>query len=93
MGVISGLVVLGSRGVFRDVSVVISLHFEVEDLGFSIGGLREELVVDKVEDLIAVLVELGLNLGLVSSEEAEVLGALLLLLLLDGGESAPGSSA
>lgn len=92
VGVVAGLVVLSSGGVFGDVSVVVSLHFVVEDLSLGVGSLGDELAVDEVEDFVAVTVELSLNLGLVASEEADVLGALLLFLLLDGGEGAPGSS-
>ena len=93
MGVVSSLVVLSSRGVFGDVSVVVSLHLVVEDLGFSVGGLGDELGVNEVKDLIAVFVELTLNLGFVAAEEADVLGALLFFLLLNGGEGSPGSSS
>ena len=93
MSVVTSLVVLSSGGVFRNVSEVVSLHFVVEDLILGVGGLDEQLAVNEVEDLIAVFVELALNLGLVASEEAEVLGSLLLLLLLNGGKGSPGSSA
>lgn len=93
MGVISGLVVFSSGGVFGDVSVIVSLHFVVEDLSLSIGRLNEKLAVNKVKDLIAVSVELSLNLGFVALEEADVLGSLLFLLLFNGGESSPGGSS
>ncbi len=93
MSVVSGFVVVGSGGVFRDVSVVVSLHFVVEDLGLGVGRLGDELGVNEVEDLIAVSVEFSLDLGLVASEEADVLGALLFLFLLDGRECSPGGSA
>jgi len=93
MGVISSLISLVTGGVFRDVSVVITLHFEVEDLSFGIGSLGDEAGVDEVEDFVAVFVELSLDLVLVASEEADILGSLLLFLLLDGGEGSPGSSS
>ena len=93
LGSVSVFLSLGSGGVFGDVSVVVSLHLVVEDQGLSVGSLGDELAVDEVEDLIAELVEFSLNLGLVGSEETDVLGALLFFLLLDGGECSPGSSS
>lgn len=83
VGIISGLGVGFSAGVLRDVSVVVTLHLVVEDLGFGVVGLSDELVGDQVKDLVAVFVELSLNLLLVALEEVDVLGSLLLLFLLD----------
>ena len=36
MGIISSFIMFSSRGVFRDVSIIISFHFVIEDLSFSI---------------------------------------------------------
>ena len=73
----------GSGGVLGNVSVVISLHFVVEDLGFGVGSLADQFGVDELNDLIAIFVKFGNNLGLVSPEESNVLGSLLLLFLLN----------
>lgn len=73
MGLFAGLVVGGAGGEFGDVPVVVSLHFVVKDLGFGVGGLGDELAVNEIKDLVAVFVELTLNLGFVTSEESEVL--------------------
>lgn len=93
MSVISSFIVISTAGVFRDVSVVISLHFVVEDQSFGVGSLGDKLAVDEVENFVAVAVEFSLDLVLVASEETDILGSLLFLLLFDGGKGSPGSSA
>jgi len=80
---------LGSR-VFGDVSEVISLHFQVENLRFGCGGLLDEMVIQQIQDILTVLGELILELLLVVLDEGEVAGILSLLLLLDGGDGPPG---
>ena len=93
MSVVSGLISLFTGGVFRDVSVVISLHFVVEDLGLGVGSLGDKAGVDQVEDFVAVFIELSLDLALVASEETDILGSLLFLLLFNGGKGSPGGSS
>jgi hypothetical protein len=62
----------------------------VEDLGLARLGLGDEGVVEDVEDILADLLELGLDLLAVFTDGANVLlGALGLLLLLDRGNDAP----
>lgn len=46
--------------------------------------LRDEVVVEKLEDIVAEVGEFALNLLLVILEEVDVLGSLGLLLLLNG---------
>jgi hypothetical protein len=65
-------------------------HLVVEDLGLARLGLGDEGVVEDVEDILADLLELGLDLLSVVADGANVLlGALGLLLLLDRGDDAP----
>ena len=62
----------------------------VEDLGLAGLGLGDERLVEDVEDILADLLELGLDLLAVVADGANVLlGALGLLLLLDRGDDAP----
>jgi hypothetical protein len=65
-------------------------HLVVEDLGLARLGLGDEGLVEDVEDILADLLELGLDLLAVVADGANVLlGALGLLLLLDRGDDAP----
>jgi hypothetical protein len=65
-------------------------HLVVEDLGLARLGLGNEGVVEDVEDILADLLKLGLNLLAVVADGADVLlRALGLLLLLDGRNDAP----
>jgi len=62
----------------------------VEDLGLAGLGLGNERLVEDVEDILADLLELGLDLLAVVADGANVLlRALGLLLLLDRGDDAP----
>jgi hypothetical protein len=65
-------------------------HLVVKDLGLARLGLGDEGVVEDVEDILADLLKLGLNLLAVVADGADVLlRALGLLLLLDGRNDAP----
>jgi hypothetical protein len=65
-------------------------HLVVEDLGLARLGLGDERVVEDVEDILADLLELRLDLLAVVADGAEVLlRALGVLLLLDGRNDAP----
>jgi hypothetical protein len=62
----------------------------VEDLALARLGLGDQRVVKDVEDILADLLELGLDLLAVVADDGNVLvGTLLLLLLLDRGDDAP----
>jgi hypothetical protein len=65
-------------------------HLVVEDLGLARLGLGDEGLVENVEDILAHLLELRLDLLAVVADGADVLlGALGLLLLLNRGDDAP----
>lgn len=71
-----------------------NIHLVVEDLGLSGLGLGNEGLVKDVEDILADLLELELDLLAVLADDGDVLlRALLLLLLLDRGNDAPGCTA
>ena len=62
----------------------------VEDLGLARLGLGDQGVVKDVENILADLLELGLNLLAVFTNDANVLVRTpLLLLLFYGGDDAP----
>jgi len=66
----------------------------VEDLGLARLRLWNEGLVKDVKDILADLLKLELDLLTVLADDANVLvGSLLLLLLLDGGDDAPGGTA
>jgi len=69
-------------------------HLVVEDLGLARLGLGDKRVVEDVEDILADLLELRLDLLSVVADGANVLlGAFGLLLLLDRGDDAPGRTS
>ena len=62
----------------------------VEDLALARLGLGDQGVVEDIENILADLLELGLDLLAVVADDGNVLvGTLLLLLLLDRGDDAP----
>ena len=66
----------------------------VEDLALASLGLGDEALVKNVEDILADLLKLKLDLLAVLADDANVLlGALGLLLLLDAGDDAPGGTS
>ena len=70
------------------------VHLVVEDLALASLGLGDKALVKNVEDILADLLELELDLLAVLADDTDVLvGALGLLLLLDAGDDAPGSTA
>mmetsp|Transcript_15504 Transcript_15504/g.41572 ORF Transcript_15504/g.41572 Transcript_15504/m.41572 type:complete len:326 (-) Transcript_15504:6-983(-) len=84
-----GLLVHAELG---EVTVVVALHLEVENLGLSGGGLADKVVVEEREDLVADFVELSLNGLTVVLDDLELhgIGVLGALLGLDGGDDAEG---
>ena len=67
-----------------------NVHLVVEDLGLSGLGLGDQGLIKDVKDILADLLELGLDLLAVITDGGNVLlGSLGLLLLLDRGDNAP----
>lgn len=66
----------------------------VKDLALASLSLGDEALIENVEDILADLLELKLDLLAVLADDANVLvGTLGLLLLLDAGNDAPGGTA
>lgn len=66
----------------------------VEDLGLPGRGVGDQAVIQHIEDVLADLLELGLDLGTVLLDGGDVLvRALGLFLLLDRGDDAPRGTA
>ena len=78
------------------VSVVVALHFLVEDLGLFVLGALDE-AFKQLENIVTEAAQLILDSLLVLFDEVDVLavalGLLVVLVLLDVRERAPGSSA
>jgi len=73
---------------------LINIHLVVENLGLARLCLWNEGLVEDVKNILADLLKLELDLLAVLADDANVLvGALLLLLLLDGGDDAPRGTA
>lgn len=71
-----------------------NVHLVVENLGLAGGGVGDEALVQDIENILADLLELELDLAAVLLDGGDVLvRALGLLLLLDGGDDAPRGTA
>ena len=79
-----------SLGVLSDVAVVVTDHLDEESLGLAVTGLGEDLVVDHVDDSLAIILEFRLNTVLVSGKGVTEFG--VLGVLLDGSNSAASGS-
>nr|GLL39222.1 Os04g0462550 [Ipomoea trifida] len=78
--VLSGLFSLGSGLELSQVSVVITLHLQIENLGVAGVSGADEFGVEELEDAVA-------------DRGDVVVVAAALLLLLDGGDDTPGGTA
>lgn len=66
----------------------------VENLRLARLGLWDQGLIQDIKDILADLLEFGLNLLAVGSDGLNMLvGAFGFLLLLDGGDNAPGSTS
>jgi hypothetical protein len=73
---------------------ILNVHLVVENLGLARGGVGDKRLVQDVEDILADLLQLELNLGTVLLNGGDMLvGTLGLLLLLNGGDDAPRGTA
>ena len=59
------LLEVGSFCVFSDVAVVVSDHLDEESLRLAVARLGKHMVLDHVDDTLAVALEFGLDAGLV----------------------------
>jgi len=86
-GVLGGVEV-GALGVLSLVAVVVTDHLDEEALGLPVAGFAEDVLVDDINDTLAVLHELLLDDALVSGEGILELG--VLGVLFDGLDGAAG---
>ena len=89
-GRLLNLIEEGVTGVLSDVAVVVTDHLDEEGLGLTVAVLRENVLVDDINDVLAVMGEGLLDFELVGGECGVVL--LVLGVLLDGGNGAAGGS-
>ena len=74
--------------------MAIALVLEVEDLGVAGEGRDDEFGVEELEDSIANVGKIGLDLGSVVANHGDVVLVVVALLLpLDGGDDGPRGSA
>lgn len=95
-GLISGKRLFGGfrtligRRKLGQITIVVTLHLVVEDLGLTGTGILDEMIVENLEDIAANLAEFFLNLGLVATNHINMLGiALAFFLLFDGRDDTP----
>ena len=75
---------------FGEVSVVVTLHLVVENLGFLGGGVRDKGFFDDAEDIVTDFDEFGFDLGLVVLDDFHLAA---IALLFDAGNDAPRCSS
>ena len=75
---------------FTKITMVISLHFVVEDLGLFRGGVGDERIFNDGENIVTDLNKLLLDFGLVVLDNRLLVS---ISLLLDGGDYTPGCAA
>jgi hypothetical protein len=82
-------------GKYKCVTAATSdLHFMVENLRLARLSLGDQRLIEDVKNILANLLEFGLNLLTVLADGGYVLvGAFRFLLLLDGGDDAPRSTS
>ena len=73
MGIVSSFCVVITRGILRNVAIIVTFHFVVEDFCFISGCLLLQLVSDQLKNLVAILVQFFLDFLFVTLEEMEVL--------------------
>jgi hypothetical protein len=75
---------LGSFLSFSELSNVpgeVALDFEVEDVHLRIGGILDKLIIDHVDNLVAVAIKFLLDFSLFIHKQVQILGATLHFLL------------
>jgi hypothetical protein len=87
----SGTLLSGVSGLeFGKITVVVSLHFVVKDLGLFGGRVGDQRIINDAEDIVTDINKFTLDLALVVLDDFHLLG---LSLLLDGGDNTPRSTA
>merc|ERR1712000_280966 len=90
---VGGLLSLLGSGEFGKVTVIITLHLVIEDLGLASLSRGDQVLVENVEDIFADLAELLLDCLTVFFDELDLrLIAFGFLLLFDGCDDSPGGT-
>ncbi len=69
-----------SLGELSNVPGEVALDFEVEDVHLRIGGVLDKLIIDHVDNLVAVAIELALDHFLLSDKQVQILRPTVLFL-------------
>jgi hypothetical protein len=72
---------LGIFGVFGNISVIISLHFKEEDFAFTIGAALDDVVINQVQNVLAIEIKFCFDGFFVVLDNLDVLGTILLFFL------------
>lgn len=72
-----------SFGELSNVPGEVALDFEVEDEHLRIGGILDKLMIDHVDNLVAVQIKLVLDFSLFSDKQVQILRPNFLLLFKD----------
>ncbi len=89
-GILLDLFHKGTFSVLGNVAIVVTNHFDEECFGFTLAGLRENLLVDHINDELAITGKLSLNAGFVGSKSISVLR--VLGVLFNCGDSTASST-
>ena len=89
-GVRFGGLEVSTLGVLGNVTIVVTDHLDKEGLWLTIAGLLEHVLVDHVDDALAIVAELLLDAGLVLGKGIGEFG--VLGVLLNGGDSSAGGA-
>jgi hypothetical protein len=73
--------------------MLVSIHFVIENLGFARLSLGDEELVEDVQDILANILQFGLDLLAIFADDRNMLiGAFRFLFLFDGGNNPPRST-
>jgi hypothetical protein len=77
-------------GVLSNVTVVVSDHLDKESLGLSVAGFGKNLILNHIDDSLAIVLELGFDAGFISEKSVGELG--VFGVLLNSSDGAASSS-
>jgi hypothetical protein len=86
------LIVLRILSVFRNISMIVSLHFQEEHLRLRSAARQQNLVFDQSQNIFAKLVQFSFDFLLVFLQQFQILRSFRFFFLFDRRQSSPGSS-
>ena len=82
-----------ASSVLRNITLIVALHLQEEDLAFVGAAFIEDVVLNEVQDIVAESIQFLLDFLFVGLDQLHVsFAALLLFLPLDGGQGSPSGS-